>query len=50
LVWEVESLAEAYQVLGDMGLLGRVLDEEIRIKRDMMGGLDIRLVEVGITA
>ena len=48
LVWEVESLAEAYQVLGDMGLLGRVLDEEIRIKRDMMGGLDIRLVEVGI--
>lgn len=48
LVWDVESLAEAYQVLGDMGLLGRVLDEEIRIKRDMMGGLDIRLVEVGI--
>jgi hypothetical protein len=49
LVWEVESLAESYQVLGDMGLLGRVLDEEVRIRRDMMGGLDIRLVEVGIT-
>ena len=46
LVWEVESLDEAEQVLGDMGLLGRVRDDEIRIKREMLGGLDIRLVEV----
>ena len=46
LVLEVESLDEAQQVLGDMGLLGRVRDDEIRIKRDLMGGLDFRLVEV----
>lgn len=49
LVWEVESLDEAYQVLGDMGLLGRVRDDEIRISREMMGGLDIRLVEVDLS-
>ena len=48
LVWEVESLDEAEQVLGDMGLLGRVREDEIRIKREMMGGLDIRLIEVDL--
>lgn len=48
LVWEVESLAEAEQVLGDMGLLGRVREDEIRIRREMLGGLDVRLVEVDL--
>ena len=48
LVWEVESLDEVEQVLGDMDLLGRVRENEIRLKRDVVGGLDIRLIEVDL--
>lgn len=45
LVWEVESLAAAWEVLQDLRLLGEVHDDEITLDKAALGGLDIRLVE-----
>jgi hypothetical protein len=45
LVWQVESLADAAEVLEDLQMLGRVTDDEVAIDPAALYGLDIRLVE-----
>jgi hypothetical protein len=50
LVWEVESLEETAQVLHDLGLLGSMRGDEIRLDRQALFGLDIRLVEASLPA
>ncbi len=47
-VWEVESLNEAAQLLSDLGLLGSMRGDEIRLDRAGLGGLDIRLVRASL--
>ena len=50
MVWEVESLQEAAPLLHDLGLLGSMRGNEIRLDRQALFGLDIRLVEASLPA
>ena len=50
MVWEVESLEEAAVVLHDLGLLGSMRGNEIRMDREALFGLDIRLVKATMPA
>jgi len=48
MVWEVESLHEAAEVLDDLKLLGSMRGDEIRMDRNALFGLDVRLVEASL--